>query len=91
MKTFLLGTPKASGRHPGTMIAQLGFGVMGELLAAFTVTSLPRRVDFHEAQPPLQAMSKAGQTPGRPKRRTGHNPRAAPLQTRKKGDGITLF
>jgi transposase len=54
---------------------------MGELLQRYD-DILTQAVNFHEAQPPLQAMSKAGKRRGRPKRRTGHN-LALRLQMRK--------
>jgi len=79
MKTLF---PEAKARaDTRTDDCTVGVGVMGDLLQRYD-DILTRAVDFHQAQPPLQAISKAGKRRGRPKRRTGHN-LALRLQTRK--------
>ncbi len=55
--------------------------VMGKLLQRYDKI-LTKAVVFHEAQPPVQTISKAVKHQGRPKRRTGHN-LALRLQKRK--------
>ena len=79
MKTFLLEAKAMADTR--TDDCTVGAGVMGELLQRYDEI-LTQAVDFHEAQPPLQTISKAGKRRGRPKRRTGHN-LALRLQTRK--------
>ena len=79
MKTLLLEAKARADTR--TDDCTVGVGVMGELLQRYD-DILTQAVDFHEAQPPLQAISKAGKRRGRPKRRTGHN-LALRLQTRK--------
>jgi transposase len=79
MKTFLLEAKAMADTR--TDDCTVGAGVMGELLQRYDEI-LTQAVDFHEAQPPLQTISKAGKRRGRPKRRTGHN-LALRLQKRK--------
>jgi len=79
MKTFLLEAKARADTR--TDDCTVGAGVMGELLQRYDEI-LTQAVDFHEAQPPLQTISKAGKRRGRPKRRTGHN-LALRLQKRK--------
>ena len=79
MKTLLLEAKTRADTR--TDDCTVGVGVMGELLQRYD-DILTQAVDFHEAQPPLQTISKAGKRRGRPKRRTGHN-LALRLQTRK--------
>jgi transposase len=79
MKTFLLEAKAMADTR--TDDCTVGAGVMGELLQRYDEI-LTQAVDFHETQPPLQTISKAGKRRGRPKRRTGHN-LALRLQKRK--------
>jgi transposase len=79
MKTFFLEAKAMADTR--TDDCTVGAGVMGELLQRYDEI-LTQAVDFHEAQPPLQTISKAGKRRGRPKRRTGHN-LALRLQKRK--------
>lgn len=79
MKSFLLEAKALADTRTDDRI--LDTNVMDELLQRYDEI-LTKAVAFHEAQPPVQAISKAGKRRGRPKRRTGHN-LALRLQKRK--------
>ena len=79
MKAFLLEAKALADSRTDDRI--LDTNVMHELLQRYDEI-LAKAVAFHEAQPPVQAISKAGKRRGRPKRRTGHN-LALRLQKRK--------
>jgi len=79
MKSFLLEAKALADTRTDDRI--LDTNVMDELLQRYDEI-LTKAIAFHEAQPPVQAISKAGKRRGRPKRRTGHN-LALRLQKRK--------
>jgi transposase len=70
MKAFLLEAKALADTQ--TVDLTVAANVMGELLQRYDEI-LTQAVEFHEAQPPVQTISKAVKRRGRPKRRTGHN------------------
>ncbi len=68
MKTFLPAAEAQADTRAGDRI--IDANIMSELLQRYDEI-LTRAVAFHEAQPPVQAISKAAKRRGRPKRRTG--------------------
>ncbi len=79
MKTFLPEAEAQADTRAGDRI--IDANIMSELLQRYDEI-LTRAVAFHEARPPVQAISKAAKRRGRPKRKTGHN-LALRLQKRK--------